>query len=59
MDNFKVAGAPINDFYLKLKESLLILKMKPCLYIAQKKMLLYLFDIGSGNSIGKYSIMIN
>ena len=53
MDNFKVVGAAINDFYLKLKESLLISKMKPCLYIAQKKMPLYLFDIGSGNTTGK------
>ena len=29
MDNFEVVGTAVNDFYLKLKESLLILKNEP------------------------------
>ena len=36
VDNFKIVGNATNDFYLKLKESLLILKMKPSLNIAQE-----------------------
>ena len=44
MDNFEIVGAAVNDFYLELKESLSILKMKTCLNIAQESMLLYLFD---------------
>ena len=47
MDNFEIVGTAVNDFHLKLKESLLILKMKPCLNIAQQSMPLYLFDINS------------
>ena len=43
----------VNDFHLKLKESLLILKMKPCLKIVQEFMPLYLSHIDSWNSIGK------
>ena len=53
MDNFEILGTAVNDFHLKLKESLLILKMKPCLNIAQQSMPLYLFDINSWNAIGK------
>ena len=34
MDNFEIVGTAVNDFHLKLKESLSILKMKPCLNIA-------------------------
>ena len=41
--NFEIVGTDVNDFHLKLKESLLILKMKPCLNIAQESMPLYLF----------------
>ena len=44
VDNFEIVGTAVNDFHLKLKESLLILKMKPCLNIAQESMPLYLFD---------------
>ena len=29
MGNFEIVGTAVNDFHLKLKESLLILKMKP------------------------------
>ena len=53
MDNFEIVGTAVNDFHLKLKESLLILEMKPCLNIAQQSMPLYLFDINSWNAIGK------
>ena len=58
MDNFEIVGTAVNDFHLKLKESLSILKMKPCLNIAQESMLLYLFDNDSWNAIGKQSIII-
>ena len=45
VDNFKIVGnATTNDFYLKLKESLLILKMKPSLNIAQESIPLLLFE---------------
>ena len=37
-------GNATNDFYLKLKESLLILKMKPSLNIAQESIPLLLFE---------------
>ena len=53
MDNVEIVGAAVNDFHLKLKESLSILKMKTCLNIAQESMLLYLFDNYSLNAIGK------
>ena len=43
VNNFEIVGTAVNDFKLKLKESLLILKIKPCLNIAQESMLLYLF----------------
>ena len=44
LDNFEIVGTAVNDFHLKLKESLLILKMKSCLNIAQELMPLYHFD---------------
>ena len=44
VDNFKIVGNATNDFYLKLKESLLILKMKPSLNIAQESIPLLLFE---------------
>ena len=53
MDNFEIAGTAVNDFHLKLKESFLILKMKPCLNVAQVSMPLNLFDNDSWNVIGK------
>ena len=37
-------GSASNKFHLKLKESLLILKMKPSLNIAKESMPLMLFD---------------
>ena len=43
VDNFEIVATAVNDFHLKLKESLLILKMKPCLSIAQESMPLFLF----------------
>ena len=33
-----------NNFHLKLKESLLILKIKPSLHVAKESMHVYLFD---------------
>ena len=53
VDNLEIVGTAVNDFHLKLKESLLISKMKPWLNIAQESMPLYLFDNGSWNAIGK------
>ena len=44
LDNFQVLGNAVNNFHLKLKESLLILKMKPSLNIAEESVPLYLFD---------------
>ena len=44
VDNFEIVGTAANDFHLKLKESLLILKMKPYLNVAQVSTPLYLFD---------------
>ena len=37
---FEIVKNTVNDFHLKLKESLFILKMKLCLNIAQELMLL-------------------
>ena len=34
-DDFEIVDNAVNDFYFKLKESLLVLKMKPCLNIGQ------------------------
>ena len=47
IENFEIVGTAVNYFHLKLKESLLILKMKPCLNIAQEPMPLYLFNNNS------------
>ena len=44
LDSFQVLGNAVNNFHLQLKESLLILKMKPSLNIAKESMPLYLFD---------------
>ena len=44
LDNFQVLGNAVNNFHLQLKESLLILEMKPSLNIAKESMPLYLFD---------------
>ena len=41
---FSSIGSASNKYHLKLKESLLILKMKPSLNIAKESMPLYLFD---------------
>ena len=41
---FSLIGSASNKFHLKLKESLLILKMKPSLNIAKESMPLMLFD---------------
>ena len=58
MDDFEIVGTSANNFHLKLKESLLILKIKPCLNIAQESMPLYLFDNDFLNAIRKESIII-
>ena len=44
-DNFKIMGNSVNNYFLQLKESL-ILKLKPSLNIAEEMMPLYLFDNG-------------
>ena len=43
-DNFKIMGNSVNNYFLQLKESLLILKLRPTLNVAKESMLLYLFD---------------
>ena len=43
-DNFKIMGNSLNNYFLQLKESLLILKLKSSLNVAKKSMLLYLFE---------------
>ena len=43
-DNFKTMGNSVNNYFLQLKESLLILKLRPTLNVAKESMLLYLFD---------------
>ena len=53
VDDFEIAGTSANNFHLKLKESLLLLTIKPCLNVAQESMPLYLFDNDSWNAIGK------
>ena len=41
---FSLVGNAANKYYLKLKESLLILKMKPSLNVAKESIPLYLFE---------------
>ena len=41
---FSLVGNAANKYHLKLKESLLILKMKPSLNVAKESMQLYLFE---------------
>ena len=53
VDNFERVRTAVNDFHLKLKESLLILEMKSCLNIARESMPLYLFDRDSLDAVGK------
>ena len=43
-DNFKIMGNSVGNYFLQLKESLLILKLKPSLNVAKESMSLYLFD---------------
>ena len=43
-DDFKIVGNSVNNYFLQLKESLLILKLRPTLNVAKESMLLYLFD---------------
>ena len=43
-DNFKIMENSVNNNFLLLKESLLILKLKPSLTVAKESMSLYLFD---------------
>ena len=44
---FSLVGNVANKYHLKLKESLLILKMKPSLNVAKESMPLYLFENNS------------
>ena len=44
VNNFEIVGTAVNDFHLKSKEILLILKMKPCLNIKQESMPLYFLE---------------
>ena len=44
LDNFKIIGRANNDFFLRIKESLLIKKFKPALNQSGKSIPLYLFD---------------
>ena len=44
IDGFKIMGNSINNYFLQLKESLLILKLKPSLNVAKESTALYLFD---------------
>ena len=43
-DNFKIMGNSVSNYFLQLKESLLILELKPSLNVAKESMPLYLFD---------------
>ena len=43
-DNLKIMGNSVNNYFLQLKKSLLILKLKPPLNVAKESMPLYLFD---------------
>ena len=44
IDNFSILGNAMNNHLLSLKESLLILKLKPSLNVAKESIPLYLFD---------------
>ena len=44
IDNFSILGNAMNNYHLSLKESLLILKLKPSLNVAKESIPLYLFD---------------
>ena len=43
-DNFTIMGKSVKNYFLQLKESLFILKLRPSLNVAKELMLLYLFD---------------
>ena len=43
-DCFKIVGTATNDFHLRVKESLLIVKEKPTLNVTKESLPLYLFD---------------
>ena len=44
LESFSMVGNAVNNYHLLLKESLLILKLKPSLNIAKESMPLYLFE---------------
>ena len=44
IDNFSILGNAKDNYHLSLKESLLILKLKPSLNVAKESVPLYLFD---------------
>ena len=44
IDNFSILGNALNNYHLSLKESLLILKLKPSSNVAKVSIPLYLFD---------------
>ena len=43
-NNFKIMRNSVNNYFLQLKESISILKLKPSLNVAKESMPLYLFD---------------
>ena len=45
-DNVNIMGNSVKNYFLQLKESLLILKLKPSLNVAKESMSLYLVDNG-------------
>ena len=49
IDNFSILGNAMNNYHLSLKESLLIVKLKPSLNVAKESIPLYLFYNDSEN----------
>ena len=56
-DNFKIMGNSVNNYFLQLKESLLILKLKPSLNVAKESMPLYLLDNDFQIQLGFYNFI--
>ena len=56
-DNFKIMGNTVNNYFLQLKESLLILKLKPSLNVVKESMQLYLFDNDFLIQLGFYKVI--
>ena len=56
-DNFKIMGNSVGNYFLQLKESLLILKLKPSLNVAKESMPLYLLDNDFQIQLGFYNFI--